>query len=52
VHAEMEKPRLVLVSRSLLTIVVLPEPEGAEKIISLPFCILANLINAFHEINR
>jgi hypothetical protein len=37
VQAEIEKPKLLLFAKRCLTIVVLPEPEGAEKIISFPF---------------
>jgi hypothetical protein len=32
----MEKPRFELFFNNSLTIVVLPDPEGAEKIINLP----------------
>jgi hypothetical protein len=31
VHAEIEKPKLELVAKRCFTIVVLPEPDGAEK---------------------
>jgi hypothetical protein len=36
VEAEIENPRSELVLRRCLTIVVFPEPEGAEKISALP----------------
>jgi hypothetical protein len=32
----MEKPKLELLANNCFTIVVLPEPDGAEKIMSLP----------------
>ena len=36
VQAEIEKPKLALRANNSLTIVVLPEPEGAENMMSLP----------------
>ncbi|CAA9319931.1 MAG: hypothetical protein AVDCRST_MAG56-6882 [uncultured Cytophagales bacterium] len=35
-QAEMEKPRRGSVASRCLTMVVFPEPEGAEKMIALP----------------
>jgi len=35
VHAETENPKDGILSRRNFTIVVLPEPEGAEKIMAL-----------------
>jgi hypothetical protein len=40
VLAEIEKPRSGLFSKRCLTRVVLPDPEGAEKIITLPWIVL------------
>jgi hypothetical protein len=36
VHADIEKPKSALRANNSLTIVVLPEPEGAENMMSLP----------------
>jgi hypothetical protein len=36
VEADMENPRSLFVSRRCLTIVVFPDPEGAEKMIAFP----------------
>lgn len=35
-HADIEKPKSALRANNSLTIVVLPEPEGAENMMSLP----------------
>ena len=35
-HADIEKPKSALRANNSLTMVVLPEPEGAEKMMSLP----------------
>jgi hypothetical protein len=36
VQAEIENPRLELFASNFFTIVVFPEPDGAENIINLP----------------
>ena len=35
-HADIEKPKSALHANNSLTMVVLPEPEGAENMMSLP----------------
>ena len=45
--AEIENSNCGNVESSRLTIVVLPEPLGAENMISLPCCILQNVKHLF-----
>jgi len=46
--AEIENPREGILSRRYFTMVVFPEPDGAENIKTFPCCISLNSLPDFH----